>query len=75
MVVLRLPRSPLAVRRFTDAVYDLQRQWAVAVAYHSAVAVERFVAAVRGVVVPPTEVEAAAIAVRIDELHQERGYY
>jgi hypothetical protein len=55
-------------------VSDVQRQWAVAVAYHSAVAVERLVAAVRGAVAPPSAEEVQAIAVRIDELHHERGY-
>jgi hypothetical protein len=73
-MVLRLPRQPVDLRRLAVAVSDVQRQWAVAVAYHSAVAVERLVAAVRGAVAPPTAEEVQAIAVRIDELHHERGY-
>jgi hypothetical protein len=54
------------------AVSDVQRQWAVAVAYHSAVAVERLVAAVRGAVAPPSEVEVAAIEATIDRVMRER---
>jgi hypothetical protein len=53
-------------------VSDVQRQWAVAVAYHSAVAVERLVAAVRGAVAPPTEVEVARIEATIDRVMRER---
>jgi hypothetical protein len=53
-------------------VYDLQRQWAVAVAFHTGVAVERFVDACRGVVVPPSEDEALAIEARIAEVMRER---
>jgi hypothetical protein len=74
-LVPRLPRQPVDLRGFAEAVCELQRQWAVAVAFHTGVAVERLVVAVRGVIQPPDEAEAAAIAVRIDELHQQRGYY
>jgi hypothetical protein len=72
-VVPRLSWQPLDLRRFAEAVSDVQRLWAVAVAYHSGVALERLVALVRGVVDPPDEVEVAAIEARIAELHQQRG--
>jgi hypothetical protein len=71
-MVLRLPRLPLDFRPFAEAVYDLQRQWAVAVAFHTGVAVERLVAAVRGVVVPPDEVELATINETIERVMRER---
>jgi hypothetical protein len=71
-MVLRLPRQPVDLRRLAVAVSDVQRQWAVAVAYHSAVAVERLVAAVRGAVAPPSEVEVAAIEATIDRVMRER---
>jgi hypothetical protein len=73
-MVLRLPRQPVDLRRLAVAVSDVQRQWAVAVAYHSAVAVERLVVAVRGAVAPPSEVEVAAIEARIERVMRERGY-
>jgi hypothetical protein len=71
-MVLRLPRQPVDLRRFAVAVSDVQRQWAVAVAYHSAVAVERLVAAVRGAVAPPSAEEAEVMWARVEELHRAR---
>jgi hypothetical protein len=71
-MVLRLPRLPVDLGPFAEAVSDLQRQWAVAVAFHTGVAVERFVDACRGVVVPPSEDEALAIEARIAEVMRER---
>jgi hypothetical protein len=71
-MVSRLPRQPVDLRGFAEALCELQRQWTVAVAFHTGVAVERLVVAVRGVIQPPDEAEAARIEATIDRVMRER---